>query len=321
MSLGRPEFLWLLLPLAFVAAAYVAAVGRLRGAATVRFGTEPLMGAARRAGWMRQHLAALLLGFALVMAIASGAKPLIPWRTPAGVPVVLIIDISRSMEENDIRPSRIEAAKAAAHDFVRGTPARSPAALVTFGNYATTVVPLTLERDRLHQAITALSTQLRTQLGTGLIEGLRALRNEGTASLQPPSAQTPPTGALRGVAILLSDGRASDGVPPLEAAAEAQRLGVRVYTVGVGTAADPSTFRSGYWGVLDEPTLVAIASMTGGEYYHANSAERLRSVYRNLAKKVSWERSMIDGSALAAAAAFILLAASLTARSWTSSIP
>jgi Ca-activated chloride channel family protein len=112
----------------------------------------------------------------------------------------------------------------------------------------------------------------------------------------------------------MSDGRASDGVPPLEAAAEARRRGVRVYTVGVGTTTDPSRLRSGYWGVLDEPTLRAIADETGGVYYHASAAHRLREIYRGLARSIGWQRRPTDAAALAASLAMILLIASVVAR-------
>jgi Ca-activated chloride channel family protein len=118
----------------------------------------------------------------------------------------------------------------------------------------------------------------------------------------------------KAIAVLLSDGRASDGVPPLEAAQEARRRGVRVYTVGVGTATDPAFLRSGYFGVLDEPTLRAIAAETGGQYFHAGAAERLRTVYRDLARMVGWEKRPMEVTAIVGAIAMALLVASLLLR-------
>ena len=225
-----------------------------------------------------------------------------------GHPVVLIIDISRSMEETDIAPTRIEAAKAAGVEFARRLPRASRVALVTFGNFASVVVPLTADRARVIAGIENLTTQLRTQLGTGLMEGVRAVTGEG--DLPPPPT---PTG-FRAVAVLLSDGRASDGVPPPEAAQHAKTRGVRAYTVGLGTAADPSTFRSGYYGVLDEPTLRMIADETGGRYYRAEEAGRLREIYRDLARVIGWTRTPTDVSALSAAAALLLLIAAVSLR-------
>jgi len=231
---------------------------------------------------------------------------------------VLIIDVSRSMEENDIKPSRIEASKTAALEFVDRLPRETQAALVSFGNYATLVVPLTADRERLREGIRNLTTQLRTQLGTGLMEGVRAVAGEGNAA--PPGGTSPLAGQPVAFAVLLSDGRVSDGVPPLEAAQEARRRGVRVYTVGVGTFADPRTFRSGYYGVLDEPTLRAVSAETGGEYFRASETGQLRRIYRDLARRVGWEKRPTEVSSMVGAVALGLLVGSVLLRAWVSPI-
>jgi Ca-activated chloride channel family protein len=95
---------------------------------------------------------------------------------------------------------------------------------------------------------------------------------------------------------------------------------VRVYTVGIGTTADPSTFRSGFFGVLDEPTLRAIADETGGRYFHASETGRLRTIYRDLARVVGWERRPQDITAVVAGLALALLVASVVLRSLTAPI-
>ncbi len=249
---------------------------------------------------------------AVAAAVVGAAGPMVPWPMATGLPVVLIIDVSRSMEETDIPPTRFEASKSAALEFARRLPRSSRVALVSFGNYTTVVVPLTPDRAMLRDGIRSLTTQLRTQLGTGLMEGVRAVTGEGGAG-QAPDLTTPAGGAVA-VAVLLSDGRASDGVPPLEAAEEARRRGVRVYTVGVGTAADPRTFRSGYWGVLDEPTLQAIADKTGGRYFHAASSGKLSDIYRDLARTIGWEWRPAEATAALGAIAIVLLVASVLLR-------
>ncbi len=247
---------------------------------------------------------------AIVTAIVGAAGPVVPLPAPTGWPVVLMVDVSRSMLENDIPPSRIEAAQAAALDFVQRLPRSTRVALVSFGNYATLVVPLTADRERVQDGIRNLSVQLRTQLGNGLMEGVRAVGGEQAAG-DPSTSDAP-----RAVGVLLTDGRASDGVPPLEAAQEARRRGMRVYTVGIGTAADPRTFRSGYFGVLDEPTLQAIATETGGQYFHADETGRLRTIYRDLARVVGWERRPQEVTAIVAGIAMALLLGSVILRSW-----
>ncbi|MDR7555122.1 MAG: VWA domain-containing protein [Armatimonadota bacterium] len=343
MTWKYPALLWLLLLPAGLAGLYARWARRFPRQGAVRYPATLAAAAASAGRPLRRHLAAAVFLLAAAAAVVGAAGPVVPWPVASGRPVVLIIDISRSMEENDIKPSRIEAAKAATLEFMDHLPHASRAALVTFGNFASVVVPLTDDRERMREGIRSLTTQLRTQLGNGLVEGIRAVLGEhptpgappGTAApftppwpspgspapyASPPGGARPPDGAPaaspRAIAILLSDGRASDGIPPLEAAAEARRRGVRVYTVGVGTAADPSTLRSGYWGVLDEPTLRAIAAATGGEYYHASAADRLRQVYRDLARRVGWEPRPTEAAALAGAAALVLLVAAVVARVW-----
>jgi len=279
----------------------------------------PLLDSAQRGGCrLCRHLPAVLFALALSGLVLAAARPVLPWPTPRGWPVALVIDVSRSMEENDIRPSRLAAAKAAAAEFARGLPRTTPAALVTFGNYASVVVPLTTDRDRLLTGISLLTTQLRTQLGNGLLEGIRVLTGEGALGAAPPGGPSPAPGNPlthpRAVVVLLSDGRASDGIPPLEAAREAQARRVRVHTVGMGTFGDPTQFRSGYWGVLDEPALRAVADTTGGQYFHAASAGRLRQIYRELARTVGWTRTSQEASAGAAAGALLAFLAAAAYR-------
>ncbi len=266
-----------------------------------------------------RHAPAALFLVALAALVVALARPVVPWPAPRGWPVALVIDVSRSMEETDIPPSRIAAARTAAAEFVRGLPGSTPAALVTFGNYASVVVPLTTDRGRLLGGIENLTTQLRTQLGNGLLEGVRVLVGESPPA-SPPGGSLPPappgpgprSTAPRAVVVLLSDGRASDGFSPLEAAGIARERNVRVYTVGMGTVGDPTQFRSGYWGILDEPTLRAMADATGGAYFHAASAGRLRNVYRDLARIVGWARAPQEVSAVVALAALFAAVTAVT---------
>lgn len=308
MTWRHPEFLWLTVCAGILVLAYAAALRSRRRPYPVRFHADPLGRAAPLADRRRRHLPTALFTAGMLIALLGAAGPVMVLPATTGHPVVLIIDISRSMEETDIVPSRIEAAKRAAVEFARRLPRASPLALVTFGNFAATVVPLTPNHDRVIDGINSITTQLRTQLGTGLMEGVRAVTGEGPLSAPPPAA------GFRAVAILLSDGRASDGIPPLEASRQAKARGVRVYTVGLGTAADPSTFRSGYFGVLDEPTLRMIADATGGRYFRAEDAGRLREIYRDLAGIIGWRRAPTEVSALAATIALLLFVAAVITR-------
>lgn len=236
---------------------------------------------------------------ALALATLGAARPTSPWPVPAGWPVVLVVDISRSMEETDVQPSRLEAAKRAALEFLQRLPRGVRVGLVTFGNFATVVVPLTADRHTVAQAVSGLVTQLRTQLGAGLLEAVRLLEPEQ------------PRGQVRGVAVLLSDGRYSDGPTPEEATERAVRAGVRVYTVGIATSRPAHLLRSGYWGLLDEPALQRMAERTGGRYYRATDATQLRSAYRDLARHSGWRWEEQEVGAVFALASAALLATSV----------
>jgi len=177
------------------ALAYVAVLRRSPPRLAVRFPTFPLALAVPAARHRRRHIAGAVFAAGSVLALLAAAGPLAPLPTPTGLPAALIIDISRSMEETDIPPSRIEAAKAAAIAFTRRLPRASPLALVTFGDTAAVVVPSTHDRARMVEGIASLTTQLRTQLGTGLLEGVRAVAGEGGVS--------PTAGGVRAVAVLL----------------------------------------------------------------------------------------------------------------------
>jgi Ca-activated chloride channel family protein len=299
MTWKYPDLLWL--PALVIAGmiVYFAVLRSSPARIAVRFPAHPLSEASRVLRRSQRHVPGIALASGALCALLAAAGPIASLPAPTGHPVVLIIDVSRSMEETDIAPTRIDAAKGAAVEFARHLPRASRLALVTFGNYPTVVIPLTDDRARLIAGITNLTTQLRTQLGPGLVEGVRAITGEGPLA--------PMAGGFRAVAVLLSDGRASDGLPPEEAAREAKTRGVRVYTVGLGTAADPATFRSGYWGVLDEPTLRMIADVTGGRYYKAEEARQLREIYRGLAKVIGWTRRQTDVSAVVGGIGLVLL--------------
>ena len=116
--------------------------------------------------------------------------------------------------------------------------------------------------------------------------------------------------------ILLSDGRRTTGVDTLEAAKMAADRGVRIYVVGLGTVDGVAGGADGMaiYLKLDEPTLREVARMTGGEYHHAGTAEKLRSVYQNLGSRLQVQTRETEITALLAvvAAILVLAAASLS---------
>jgi len=257
----------------------------------------------------RRHVPAALAALALAAVFLAMARPVAPLPVPAVQnTVVLSIDVSRSMLADDIPPSRIEAAKTAAREFVRAVPRGLKVGLVSFSSYATLIIPPTADRQRVLEAIDLLSTEFATAVGDGLLEAVWALpgrqRPSPGASPAPPQPPVPP-----GTVVLLSDGQSNRGTIPQDAARVAREQDVKVYTIGVGTP--EGTFLSlggrSIWVRLDEATLQEIAEMTGGRYFHATSASELRRVYRQLSRTIGWEARPTEVSALAAGAAALFL--------------
>ena len=228
---------------------------------------------------------AMVLALARPQELAAG-RPL----TTSGVDIVLTIDASGSMKAEDFQPrNRLEVAKQAAIDFVEERPS-DRLGLVTFAGQAVTQAPLTLDHQAVGNAIRRIEIGGLTDgtaIGTALATAVNRLRASEARSK---------------VVILLTDGVNNAGqIDPLTAARTAQALGVRVYTIGVGTTGeapyllDDPRFGRRYVRVvvrIDEEVLREIASRTGGRYFRATDPEALSQVYAAIDRL---ERSPLSG--------------------------
>ncbi len=221
---------------------------------------------------------------AIVLAIAgpTTAGAVVEERSE-GVPIVLAVDISSSMLAQDFLPrDRLEVAKATMSRFVESRP-NDPVALVAFAAEALTLVPATTHRGVLLSALESLQVGLLED-GTAIGDGLATSINR----LRLPDAT--------GVVVLLSDGESNRGtVDALSAADAAAALGVRVYTVGVGSegvapvpiGSAPAGFQYAELPVgLDEELLGEIAERTGGTYFRATDPEALARIYAEIDRLV-----------------------------------
>lgn len=279
---------------------------------------EMLARAAGGRGRWRRWMPPVLHLLGIGMILIGLARPSAPLPVPAreGV-VVLSIDVSRSMLADDLRPTRMAGAKLAAHEFVRALPGGFRVGLVTFSSHATTVVPPTADRARIHGAIDLLTPESATAIGEGLLEAIWALPGrvrplaggEGAIALPPAQARKLPPGVI----VLLSDGQSNRGTHPLEAARIARDLQVKVYTVGVGTPEGTTLTVAGRSILvrLDEETLRGMAETAGGAYYRTTNLGELRRVYRHLGREIGWERRPTEVTALAAGAALACLVAAV----------
>lgn len=266
----NPARLWFLLLVPLGAVAYWLLASRRRV-------TRDLQLPGQRQQW-KSHVA-------VVLALASLAALNVAWARPkqqVPVPreratVVVVIDVSLSMEADDVKPNRLEAAQAAATDFVNSMPPRFNVALVEFAGTATTVVPPTTDRNAVVQGIDGLELQERTAIGEGVHAGLRAAQ-----SVAPDPGSDAPAPA---VMVVLSDGETTTGRDPYRAAEQSKNAGVPVHTIAYGTASgrikDNRTGRTERVPV-NVPHLKGIAKEGGGKGYHADSAEQLKEVYADV---------------------------------------
>ncbi len=237
----------------------------------------------------------LAVGLAIVTVARPQAIVMVPDQQAA---VMLAIDVSGSMWDADIQPSRIEAAKQSAQNFVRRIPKGVKIGLVSFAGDAILETPPTTRYLEVIEKIEFLEQRPATAIGEGLMESLRAFPTNKAGKVKGPST-----------VILLTDGRSRSGMSPQEAAQKAAKLNVRVYAIGIGVAGKLNS-NSPFFG-LDESQLRDMADATGGQYFVANSAQALQAVYRKLGSQIGWIPRGIEITAVAALLAGVLLAFSL----------
>ena len=266
---------------------------------------------------LRRHLPFALFVAALGAVVVAMARPAVILSVPTNqTTIILTIDVSGSMCSSDIPPSRLEAAEAAAAAFIDSQASTARIGIVAFSSFAEVIQSPTGDRAALIDALHGLATGRRTAVGDGILASIDAISEIDPTVARSQTDSNPgtaPTPVLKGdyapdIVVLLTDGANNTGTPPLDAAQQAADRGVRVYTIGFGTADGGSmsptcapqfvgrepggggfgqgggqgggggNFRRG----IDEATLKQIADMTGATYHPAESASELESVFQNL---------------------------------------
>ncbi|KJK12939.1 von Willebrand factor A [Terrabacter sp. 28] len=269
---------------------------------------------APRRGWRRHAGPALLIG-ALTVLVLSLTRPVATFAEPhrEGT-VVLAFDVSNSMAAKDVKPSRVEAAKAAARGFVEKQPPSVRIAVVAFGGTALVTQRPTEDRAAVLAAVARLKPSGDTSLADGVLTGLSAIVGKPVKAPGDAEAGTQdetPIGFHGGTAIvLLSDGENTASADPVKAAELASAAGVRVEPIGLGTPGGTVIEVDGFSiaTALDEASLQQIAETTGGTYRRATDAASLAAVYDSI--ELQWTTRTVPHevtSWLAAAAALLLL--------------
>lgn len=354
MTFAWPGLLVLLLLVAVLVAAYIVALRRRRPVG-VRFSSISLIrDAVPPLSRWRRHLPFALFAAAIGLLVVAVARPAVTVAVPSNqTTIILSLDVSGSMCSGDIPPNRLLAAEAAAAAFIEEQSAGTQIGIVAFSGFAEMIQAPTSDRQLLLDALRSLVTGRRTAIGSGILEAIDAISTvdpgvpRSITDDRPGAAPSPlpPGSYVPNIIVLLTDGATNTGPEPVDAAQQAADRGIRVYTIGFGTADggefsqlcprpfignEPGAqgpgsgfgggggFGGGFGGGgfrrgIDEETLQQVADLTGGTYYPAESASELQGILDDLPTNLIFKTEAAEISvvfvalgSLAAALAFLL---------------
>ena len=349
MSFGSPFMFVTLLVVPLAIGLYVLAERRRMRYAVRYTNVDILASVAGGRSWRRLVPSVVFL-LAITTLCVAAARPRVHRLVPSDrATIVLVLDVSGSMQANDVKPSRLAAAQAALHTFLDRVPKRVKIGLVLFAGVPEEAAPPTTDHALVAQAVseadvfqggyggTAIGDALAEAVKIGLSSaGLQGSR--GLAAHDPAAAPSGPASTLVSI-LFLSDGHQNRGtLQPLQGAQLAKRAGIPVYTVALGTPGGKITnFNLGgglSGGVFagtpglrqalapDPATLHAIANATGGKFYPARSAGAVRDAYAKLGSSLGrvpgTDEVTVD---FAIGAAALLLVAGILAALWGPRLP
>jgi Ca-activated chloride channel family protein len=344
MSFDRPLLLLTLLIVPAAVALYGLAERRQMRYA-IRFTNVDLLAGVLGGRVWRRYIPLALFLLALTALCVGVARPQRTTLVPKDrATVILVIDVSRSMQARDVKPNRIGAAQAAVRTFLDHVPKRLQIGLIAFAGEPAVATPPTTEHRLVREALATIQWYPSfggTAIGDALAEAVRvgqqAVIGDGD-NLAAVTSAAPSVQARGLVSILfLSDGAQTRGVlEPLQGAERARAAGIPVYTVALGTPhgtlrfgfgrRDPFGGGSGFNRRVPVPpdpaTLRAIAERTGGEFFAARDAKTLQSAYAKLGSRLGRKpgESEITYGFLAGAAGLLIAAGLLSAR-WSPRLP
>ena len=346
MSFGQPLLLLTLLIVPAAIALYLLAERRQMRYA-IRFTNLGVLAGVLGGRVWRRHVPFALFLLALAALCVGLARPHRSTLVPTDrATVILVIDVSRSMEAKDVKPSRLGAATDALRIFLKRVPKRLRVGLIAFAGEPAVASPPTTDHRLVRESLETIQwypsfggTAIGDALAAAVELGRQALR-EDSGNLAAARAALPPGSARGLVSILfLSDGAQTRGeLQPLEGADRARVAGIPVYTVALGTPngrlqfdfggrppfGSPNPYGSGRTVPVppDPETLRAVAHRTGGQFFAARSAKSLRAAYSKLGSRLGRKpgQSEITYGFLAAAAGLLIGAGVLSAL-WSPRLP
>lgn len=301
MNLGgftAPIWFLLLLVVAALAAGYLWMLRRQRRH-LLRFANLAMLErvAPNRPGW-RRHVPLVLLLVALVLLTVALAGPTAERKVPRNrATVMLVIDVSLSMQATDIEPSRLAAAQRSAKTFAEQLTPGVNLGLISFAGSPTVLVSPTTERASVTQAIDNLKLAEATGTGEAIFAALAAIDAFGAVA---SDAQGPPPARI----VLLGDGKQTVPTPDPDdprgaftAARAAAEADVPISTISFGTEYGRVEINGAWQDVrADDESMHRIAELSGGEFHDASSAGQLSEVYETLGEQIGYETKRTDAS-------------------------
>ncbi len=314
MTFATPLALPALILVPVLMYAYVARQRR-RAQVSAAF-AAPLLAASHspRPAGARRHIPFLIYGLALIALLLALARPQHSVAVPVErASIMLVTDVSGSMLATDVSPNRLTVARNAGLQFVDTIPPRVNIGVMAFNQQASVLQSPTQDRPAVRAAIDRMEASGGTATGTAVATATRILRPGGTSTdSRPPAA-----------IVLLSDGASTTGVDPVTAARAAQKEGIRVYTVALGTAEGTIEVprRNGTPQTKPVPpdpdTLREMADVGGGAFFQTASAGGLAQVYQRLGSELGTRMKDREITpAFAAGAALLLLSGAGLSLRW-----
>ena len=326
MTFIWPVILLLLLFIPLLVVLYIT-LQRRRRRSLARYGNLGLVqdAAGQRLG-MRRHIPPALFAIGLTILTIALARPQATLSLPkVEGTVILAFDVSGSMAAEDMKPTRMEAAKSAARDFVQRQPSTVQIGIVAFSDSGFSVQAPTNDKESVLASINRLSPQRGTALANGILASLNAIAADRSGPTQrqysnlTPTPTPTPTPVPKGtytsaVIVLLTDGENNQNPNPLAAAQAAADRGVRIYTVGIGSAAGTTLHVNGFTvhTQLDEELLQQVSQMTEGAYYNADDQQNLQAIYDNLDLQLVAKPEKTEVTSIFAGAGILALLAGAT---------
>ncbi|MFN8512995.1 MAG: VWA domain-containing protein [Thermomicrobiales bacterium] len=321
MTFIWPLMLFSLLVLPLLGVLYVGALRRRRRM-SASFGSLGLVreAAGKRYG-RRRHVppAIFLIGLAVLGVALARPQAVVSLPRVEGI-VILAFDVSGSMGADDLKPTRMEAAKVAAKGFVERQPPTVRIGVVAFSDNGLSVQVPTNDQAEVLAAINRLAPSRGTSLANGILASLNAITlaetgepprfyTNQTAVVAPTPTPVPKGSHTTATIILLTDGENTGPPDPAAATKLAADRGVRIHTVGIGSAAGSTLQIEGFsvFTQLDEQGLKQIAQLTDGTYSNATDAASLQKIYDSLDSRLVVRPQKMEVTSLFSGAGLLIL--------------